>query len=276
MLFGEQPAGATEPGLNLVENQDDVVARTNLADRSEIAGRRNDHARLALNWFDQEGDRVGRDRRFERCGVAKGHNVETGREGAETVARGCVGAEADDRQSAAVEIVGADDDFGLILRHTLNLIAPFARNLDRAFHRFGTRVHGQDLVRTGGSAEFLAEQRELIVHESPRGYREPRCLLGERRQDARVAVPLIDRRIRRQTIEVAAAVDIPNPDAEAAGQHYFKRLVVARAVLALKDAIVRCRRVFQHDIHREPLRSVRTTASHYSAARRNALAFALW
>src|SRR4029077_3567328 len=80
------------------------------------------------------------------------------------------------------------------------LIAPFACNLDRAFHRFGARVHGQNLVRMGRGAELLAEQRELVVHESPRGDSEPRRLLGECREDAGMAVPLIDRRIGRQTI----------------------------------------------------------------------------
>src|SRR5207344_2957167 len=55
MLFGEQPAGAAEPSLNLVENQNHVVARTNFADRFEITGRRNYHPRLALDGLDQEG-----------------------------------------------------------------------------------------------------------------------------------------------------------------------------------------------------------------------------
>ena len=177
-----------------------------------------------------------------------------------------------------MEIVGADDDFGPVLRHTLDLIAPFACNLDRAFHRFGARVHGQNLVRMGRGAELLAEQRELVVHESPRGDSEPRRLLGECREDAGMAVPLIDRRIGRQTIEVAAPIDIPHPDAEATGEHDIKRRVVARAILALKGAIVSVRhrrRIFQHHVHLEPLRPVRMTARHYSAARHDALASAL-
>ena len=58
-------------------------------------------------------------------------------EGAEAVARGRIGAKADDSQGAAVKIVGADDDFGPVFRHALYLIAPFTRHLDCAFHRFG-------------------------------------------------------------------------------------------------------------------------------------------
>jgi hypothetical protein len=104
MLFGEQSAGTAEPSLNLVENQKHILARTNLAHGFEITRRRNYHPRLALDGLDQEGDRIGRDRRFEGGGVGKRHNAETRRERAEAVARGRVGAEADDRQGAAVEL----------------------------------------------------------------------------------------------------------------------------------------------------------------------------
>src|SRR5262249_3078168 len=144
---GEQLAGTAETGLNLVENQNDLVASTNLAHGFEITGGRNYHPRLALDGLDQESDRVGRDRCFERGGVSQRYNAaEAGREGAEAVARGRIGAEADDRESAAVEIVRADDDFGPVLWHTFDFIAPFACNLDRAFHSFGARVHWQNPV----------------------------------------------------------------------------------------------------------------------------------
>src|SRR5262249_38277036 len=159
MLFGEEPAGTAEPSLNLIENQNNVVARTNLAHRFEITRRRNDHPGLALDGLDQEGDRIGCDRCFERRGVAKGYDAaDSGGEGTEAVARGRIGAEADDSQGAAVEIVGADDDFGPVFWDTLYLISPFTRDLDCAFRRFGARVHGQNLVRMGGGAELLAEQ----------------------------------------------------------------------------------------------------------------------
>ena len=205
--------------------------------------------------------------------------LKPGVNGSEAVAGGRIGAEADDRQSAAVEIVGADDDFGPVLRHPLNLIAPFARNLDRAFHRFGTRVHGQNLVRIGGSAEFFAEQRELVVHESPRRDSKPRRLFDQCREDAGVAVPLIDRRIGRKAIEIAAAIDIPNPNAEATGEHHIKWRVVARAILSFKRAVVDARR------RREDLLASYSfaassrcsmSAKHYSAARSTALASTLW
>ena len=94
----------------------------------------------------------------------------------------------------------------------------------------------------GDGTELLVKQRELVVHEGARGDCEPRRLFGERRQDAGVAMPLIDRRIGRQTIEVAAAVNVPEPDAEATGEYDIERLVITRAVFALEGVIAVGRR----------------------------------
>jgi hypothetical protein len=42
-------------------------------------------------------------------------------------------------------------------------------------------------------------------------------------------MPLIDRRIGRQTIEVTPAVDVPEPNSKAMGEDYIERLVITRA-----------------------------------------------
>ena len=57
-----------------------------------------------------------------------------------------------------------------------------------------------------------------------------------------MAMPLIDRRVGRQTIEIAATVNVPEPDAEAAGEYDIERLVITRAVFALKGVIAVARR----------------------------------
>ena len=75
VLLGQQLAGAAEAGLDLVEDQDDVVAGAELARGAQIAGRRDDHARLALDRLDQEGDGVGADGRLQRGGVAERHDA---------------------------------------------------------------------------------------------------------------------------------------------------------------------------------------------------------
>ena len=86
--------------------------------RAEVAGRRDDHAGLALDRLDEEGDGVGADRRLEGGGVAEGDGDEAGHEGAEAAAGVGVGREGDDAEGAAVEVVRRDDDLGLVRRAT--------------------------------------------------------------------------------------------------------------------------------------------------------------
>ena len=54
-------------------------------------------------------------------------------------------------------------------------------------------------------------------------------LLDHRSEDLRMAMALVDRRIGGQAVEVALALDVPDPDALAARQDHVERLVVVRA-----------------------------------------------
>src|SRR5260370_18344685 len=101
-----------------------------LAYISEIGWRWNDDGGLPLDWLNQEGDRVRRDRLLQRLGVAERDDRKTRRERPKMIACRRVGAEADDPERASVEVVGADDDLGLPIRHALHLVAPFAHGLD--------------------------------------------------------------------------------------------------------------------------------------------------
>ncbi len=233
MLLGQQRAGAAEPGLDLVQDQQHIVFGAERAGARQVAWRRDDHAGLALDRLDQEGRGVGGDGGRQRVRVAVGDDPEAGGERPEFVARGLVGAEADHREGAAVEVAVADDDLGLARRHALHLVGPFAGHLQRALDRLGARVHRQHAARAGQRAQLLVERAELVVVEGARGQRQPRRLLGQRRQDARVAVALVHRGIGRQAVKVAPAVQVPDPDALAARQHDVERLVVAGAVARL-------------------------------------------
>ena len=138
---------------------------------------------------------------------------EARQERAEAAAGVGVGREGDDAEGAAVEVVGADDDLGLVLRHALDLVAPLAHRLDRGLDRLGARVHRQDLVRAGQRRELLVEAAELVVAEGAAGQRQPAGLLDHRREDLRVAVALVDRRVGGEAVEVAVALDVGDPGA---------------------------------------------------------------
>ena len=64
-----------------------------------------------------------------------------------------------------MKVLRADDDLGAIGRHALDLVAPFARHLERGLDRLGAGFHQQRLVRAGQRAEFRQERRELVVAE---------------------------------------------------------------------------------------------------------------
>ena len=209
-------------------------ARADLAHPGEVAGRGDDDAGLALDRLGEEGDGVRPDRRLERVGVAEGDGDEAGDEGAEVAAGVLVGRERHDAEGAAVEVARADDDLGAVLRHALHLVAPFAHRLDRRLDRLGARVHRQDLVRVGQVRELLVEAAELVVAEGAAGQGQARGLLGQRLQDLRVAVALVDRRVGGEAVEVAAALDVGHPGALALGQHDVEGLVVVRAEAGLE------------------------------------------
>src|SRR5690606_15103150 len=186
VLVVEQPSGAAETGLNLVEHQQHAVLAAERAGRAEIARRRNDDARLGLDRLDEERDRARSDRALERRGVAVVDRHETRRERTEILAVLRLAREADDRRRAPVEIVAADDDLRLVLRHAFDALAPFARVLDGRLHGFRAGVHGQGHIHLGRVAELLEERAEPIVVHGARRQREAPGLRDERLQNARV------------------------------------------------------------------------------------------
>ena len=176
----------------------------------------------------------GADRRLQRVGIAERHRHEPRHERPEVAARVRVGRERHDPQRPAVEVVGADDDLGAALGHALHLVAPLAHRLDRRLHRLGARVHRQHLVRPRQRRELLVEAPELVVAEGAAGQRQPPGLLDHRREDLRVAMPLVHRRIGGEAVEVAVALDVGDPGPLAFGQHHVERLVVRRAEAGLE------------------------------------------
>ncbi|EGE56146.1 hypothetical protein RHECNPAF_7500118 [Rhizobium etli CNPAF512] len=229
MFLGQQLAGAAEAGLDFVENEGDVVCRAELADAGEITGRRNDDACFPLDRLDQRRHGIDVDGGGESLGIAEWNDAEARRVGAEAGAGVGIGGEADDAQRPPMEIVGADDDLRLALRHTLDLVSPFAHRLDGGLHGFSAGIHRQDLVRAGESGELFIEIGELVVAEGAGGEGEPARLLDHGGEDLRMAMALVDRGIGREAIKITVAVGIPDINTFAARQHNVERLVIVGA-----------------------------------------------
>ncbi len=158
----QQFPGPAEAGLYLIGNQQDVMLAAQLGCSSEITLRRNDDTALSLDRLHQESRRIVVDRRFERRNIAIVDEPESGRERAEPLLiLGLIG-HRDDRDRAAVEVVLAGDDLGLVLRDALDRVGPLAGGLDRGLDRLGTGVHRQRHVLAGQRAGALEKRPELV------------------------------------------------------------------------------------------------------------------
>ena len=173
----------------------------------------DEDAGFALDGFDEEGGGVGRDGCAEGRGVAEGDDLEAGEEGAEAVAVLFVGGEADDGDGAAVEVVGADDDLGLVGGDAFDLVAPFASDFDGGLDGFGAGVHEESHLVAGEVVEVFEEARELVVAEGAGGEGDLVGLFDHGGKDAWVAVALVDGGVGGEAVEVAAAFDVVDPDA---------------------------------------------------------------
>jgi len=258
VLVGEELAGAAEAGLDLVADEQRVALAGQIAQRRQVALARDDHAPLTLDRLDQDGDRLLVDRRGDRVGVAVGQDAKAARERSEALAILIVRGEADDGRGAAVEVLVEDQDLALGVGHALDRLPPLARQLDRGLDRLGAAVHRQEARVAGQLADLAAERAELIVVEGARGERQPPGLPLEGGDQAWVAVPLVDRRVGREAVHVALALDVPDPDALAALEHHVERVVVVRPVALferdqLRGAAGRRRRAL---VHREPPRAI--------------------
>ena len=167
MLEGEQFARAAETGLNLVGDQQRVVFAAKIGDPGEVALGRNDDPALTLDRFDQHADHVGVHRLADRLEITVRQHRETRRERPVTVLVLRLVGEADNRRGAAVEVAGKDEDLGLAVRNTLDLVAPLPRRLDRRLNGFRARIHRQHPLVPGHVVDFFVQRTELVRTEGP-------------------------------------------------------------------------------------------------------------
>ena len=193
--------------------------------RQVVVGRHDD-ARLALDGLDQHRDGVVVDRGGHRVGVTERHRTEARGVRAEAAAGGLVVGEADDRGGAAVEVVVRHDDVALSGGHALDVGAPLAGHLDAALDGLGAAVHRQHHVLAAQLGQRLAERTEPVGVEGAADQGHGVELRVRGGDDLRMAVPEVDRRVGRQAVQVAAALDVGDPGAFGAGRHHRQRRVV--------------------------------------------------
>ncbi len=258
MLAGERGAGTAQTGLDLVGDHQGAPLSAEFAHLAEEAGGRDDHPGLALDRLDENADYLLVHRGRQGLGVAVGQDAESRGVRAVGVSGVRVGREAHDRDRAAVEVAVEGDDHGLIGRDALDLVAPLAGRLDRGLDAFGAGVHRQDHLHAGHRREFGAERSELVVLERPADQGDPLQLTLGGRDQARVPVAEVDRRVGGEQVEVPAAFHVGHPGAFGLGDHDRQRMVVMRAVhFCLGAELLRRqfrRRQFAEEVRRRRVR----------------------
>ena len=91
MVAGKGAAGSSQPGLDLVDDHQNISGRTDLAHCRQIVIRWHDDAGLALDRLQQDCDRVVVDRAGQRGDIPEGHRTKARRERPEARARSLIG-----------------------------------------------------------------------------------------------------------------------------------------------------------------------------------------
>ena len=133
-----------------------------------------------------------------------------------------------------MKVAGADDDFGLALGNSLDLVAPLARGFEGGFDGLGAGVHREDHVIAGEVVEIFAEQGELVVAEGARGKGDFGGLLVEGGQDFWMAMALVDGGIGGQAVEITLAVDVVHPDTLGTLDDDVERVIIVRSMLVFQ------------------------------------------
>lgn len=214
---GKLFAGAAEAGLDFVPAEEDVFFGAEFADLLHVAGGRNEDATFGLDGFGEECGSVGGDGGLEGFDVTKGDDFEAGGEGAEVLFVAFFAAESDDGGGATVEVVGADNDFGLVVGDAFDGVRPLSGELDTGFVGLGAGVHGADDIEFGVFGEGAEEEADFGAVEGAADEGDAVELFDDGALDGGREVSVGDGGVGADAVDEFAAFAVP--DAAAFGAH---------------------------------------------------------
>src|SRR5687768_8234230 len=182
--MGEEPAGPTHAGLDLVKDKEQATLVAELPEIAELGGRERPHAALALDRLNEDGGSLRTDRRLQRRTVAERHLIEALDLRSEAFEVLRLAPCRDRRQRAAVEGALERDDAEALRRAVHIMVAP--RRLDRAFDRFDARIGEEDPIREGGAEKPAAERALAFDLEDVRDVPQLFRLRLQRRDEMRM------------------------------------------------------------------------------------------
>ncbi len=161
VLMCEPPAGAAEPCLYLVEDEQQVLFVAPFAHALQVAGRRWDDADLAHHGLEHHCDRFARGRRLDRAEVVVRHVDETAGQRLERIRVLVLPPGRHRGKGSSVKRARRADDLESAFAIPR---APFPRELDRGFIRLSAGVAEED-SRWKRQLDEAASQLDLGLGE---------------------------------------------------------------------------------------------------------------
>ena len=237
---GEQLSAPPKSGLDFVGDKENIVLLAQTGRFVQISLRWDDNTSFTLDWFYKKSGSVAVDLRSQIFDVSIADDWEARCVWPEAKTVLLVCRETDNCCRAAVKIPLGTDNLGLVLRNPLYGVPPFANRLDCCFDSLATGIHRQGHVVTGKVVKVFVEKRKLVVAECPARERQFPCLFGECLKDFRMAVSLVDCRIRCQAVKITSSFDVGEPDPFTASDDNIQGVVIMGAVSFFKLDVLLC------------------------------------
>src|ERR1035437_6663032 len=143
VIASKQPPRSSQTGLNFIGHKEHIVLQTQLADFSQVTGRRNDYPSLSLDGFKHYSGSIWPNFIFDCVSIAKRNYDKTRCEGAEIVFIRELRRIRYDRNRTAMEITGSHNYFSLMTWDAFYPVGPFPGQFHGGFHCLGASVHQQ-------------------------------------------------------------------------------------------------------------------------------------
>ncbi|MCY1410795.1 hypothetical protein D9M71_261710 [compost metagenome] len=241
-FFGQQRATAANAGLYLIEDQQDAQFTAERFHTLEVFLRGRDNTRLALDRLehDRHGARIHLG--VQRRQVIERHLAEARQARLAAVARQRVGRRQRAQAAAMAGLAGGDDVVGAVAVQ----LAPFARQLDRAFAGLGTAVEQVGLVASGTLAQAVDQPQQATAVEARARVDQRLGLVAQRFYQHAGAMAQAVHRATLGEVQIGMPFVVPQPRALATHEH------LRCAFGAGHQAFTRQRRHFRQD-HRRTL-----------------------
>ncbi len=210
MLMAPETTGPSHTGLDFIEDQQQVMTVSDVAQGGEIVRVGNDDSRFTLNGFNQDGRRVFTHRLFDRLGIVERDIFEPGGQGGESPLHLVLGGGGEGGQGAAMKPVVGGDDF--ITVALLAFMHGFAGKLDGRLIGFGTAVAEKHLFGEAGFGQCLGHLFLQGNAVKIAGMDQLSHLFADGGHDLGVAMSKVVDADAREKIQIGLSLIVPQGD----------------------------------------------------------------